>query len=77
VEWEPVSAAEIAAFLGMSASGVRNIISRNHIQPIGKRGKANLYNAREVIRHAGAHDRRAPLVNAGECGTLTASDRIP
>jgi len=53
-----VTAAELAAFLGMSASGVRNVISRKHIAPIGKRGKANLYDSREVIRHAGARDRR-------------------
>lgn len=53
-----LTAAELAAFLGMTSSGVRNVISRKHITPIGKRGKANLYDSREVIRHAGAHDRR-------------------
>jgi hypothetical protein len=52
-----LTAAELAAFLGMTASGVRNVISRKRIAPIGKRGKANLYDSREVIRHAGAHDR--------------------
>jgi hypothetical protein len=53
-----MTAAELAAFLGMTASGVRNVISRKRIPPIGKRGKANLYDSLEVIRHAGAHDRR-------------------
>ena len=53
-----LTATEIAAFLGMTASGVRNIISRKHVAPIGKRGRANLYDPRQVIRHAGAHDRR-------------------
>ena len=52
-----LTAAELAAFLGMTPSGVRNIVSRKHIAPIGKRGNANLYDARQVIRHAGPHDR--------------------
>ena len=52
-----LTATELAAFLGMTSSGVRNIVSRKHIAPIGKRGKANLYDPRQVIRHAGAHDR--------------------
>ena len=52
-----LTAAELAAFLGMTASGVRNVISRKRIAPVGKRGKANLYDSRQVIRHAGAHDR--------------------
>jgi hypothetical protein len=53
-----LTVAELAVFLGMTTSGVRNIISRKRIAPIGKRGKANLYDSREVIRRAGAHDRR-------------------
>ena len=52
-----LTAAELAAFLGMTASGVRNIVMRHHVSPVGKRGKSNLYDSREVIRHAGAHDR--------------------
>ena len=52
-----LTATELAAFLGMTPSGVRNIISRKHVRPVDKRGKANLYDPRQVIRHAGAHDR--------------------
>lgn len=53
-----LTAAELAAFLGMTSSGVRNVISRKHIAPVGKRGKANLYRPSDVLRHAGARDRR-------------------
>ena len=63
-----LTAAELAAFLGMTASGVRNIVSRKHITPIGKRGKANLYDSREVIRHAGARDRRVAGATSGSVG---------
>ena len=55
----PLTAAEIAAFLGVSAGAVRQIAKRKRIAPVGKVGKANVYDAREVIRHAGAHDRRS------------------
>lgn len=53
-----LTAAEIGAFLGITAAAVRQIVKRKRIQPVGKAGKANLYDAREVIRHAGSHDRR-------------------
>lgn len=55
----PLRADEIAAFLGMSASGVRNVISRRKIKPIGKVGKAHVYDPDVVIKAAGPRDRRA------------------
>lgn len=53
-----LTAAEIAAFLGITAAGVRQVVKRHDISARGKLGKANLYDPREVIRHAGSHDRR-------------------
>lgn len=55
-----LTAAEIAAFLGITAAGVRQIVKRKKIAPVGQAGHAKLYDPREVIRHAGAHDRRTP-----------------
>ena len=63
-----LTAAELAAFLGMTSSGVRNVISRKHIAPVGKRGKANLYDARTVIGHAGPRDRRAAGIASDSVG---------
>lgn len=54
-----LTVAELAAFLGLTPSGLRNIISRKQIAPVGKRGKANVYDPAEVLRHAGVRDRRA------------------
>jgi hypothetical protein len=54
-----LTAAEIAAFLGLTQSGMRSIIHRAGIQPVGKRGKAHLYDPAEVLRHAGHRDRRS------------------
>ena len=53
-----LTVAELAAFLGMTPSGLRNVISRKQITAVGKRGKANLYRPSDVLRHAGARDRR-------------------
>lgn len=53
-----LTAAEIGAFLGITAAGVRQIVRRHRIDVAGKVGRANLYDPRDVIRHAGAHDRR-------------------
>jgi hypothetical protein len=55
---KPLTAAEIGVFLGITAAAVRQIVKRKQIASVGKDGRANLYDAREVIRHAGAHDRR-------------------
>ena len=54
-----LTAAEIAAYLGMTSAGVRKIVQRAEIKPVGKLGRAHLYDPREVLRHAGAYDRRA------------------
>lgn len=56
-----LTAAEIAAFLGITESGVRQILRRAKpkVEPVGKQGKAHLYDVREVLRHAGTHDRRS------------------
>ena len=54
-----LTTAELAAFLGITTSGLRNVIQRKAIQPVGKRGKAHLYDVAEVLRHTGAHDRRS------------------
>lgn len=58
-----LTAAEIAAFLGITAAGVRQIVKRNEIRHRGKIGRAKLYDVRDVVRHSGAHDRR------GACGS--------
>lgn len=54
-----LTAAELAAFLGITAAGVRQIVKRKSIEPVGKDGKAHLYDVDEVLRHAGTHDRRS------------------
>lgn len=53
-----LTVAEIAVFLGITAAGVRQIVKRNNIGHRGKLGRAKLYDVRDVVRHAGAHDRR-------------------
>ena len=55
----PLTAAEIGVFLGITAAAVRQIVKRKQIAHVGMDGRAKLYDAREVIRHAGAHDRRS------------------
>jgi len=54
-----LTAAELAVFLGLTAAGVRKVIERKRIEPVGKSGKAHLYDVDEVLRHAGTHDRRS------------------
>lgn len=55
-----VTAAELGAFLGLSASRVRHIIADHEIKACGLRWKAKLYHGREVLKAAGVHDRRMP-----------------
>lgn len=51
---------ELAAFLGITESGVRNIISRKQIARKGTGDhKAGLYAPADVLRHSGAEDRLA------------------
>lgn len=54
-----LTAAELAAFLGVTAAAVRQVVKRKGIEPVGKTGKAHLYDVDEVLRHAGTHDRRS------------------
>ena len=53
-----LTAAEIAAFLGLTAAGVRKMVEREGIRPVGKEGRAHLYDARPFIDKVGGHDRR-------------------
>lgn len=54
-----LTAAELSVFLGVTAAAVRQIVRRKQIAPVGKDGKAHLYDVDEVLRHAGTRDRRA------------------
>lgn len=58
-----LTAAELAAYLGMSASGVRQAIRRNGVTARGAQHKAKLYLPADVLRHTGRHDRRASLAS--------------
>lgn len=53
-----LTAAELAAFLGMTPAGVRSLIRNHKIAAVDKRGRANLYDARAVVDTLGGHDRR-------------------
>lgn len=55
-----LTAAELAAFLGITSSGVRQVIRRKQIAHVGMRGRAKLYDPDEVFRHTGVQDRRKP-----------------
>lgn len=56
---QPITAAEAAAFLGVTSSAVRHIVRRHGIEAVGRQGRAKLYWMHEIVRHAGAHDRLA------------------
>lgn len=53
-----LTAAELAAFLGITAAGARSLIRNHGIRPVGKRGKANEYDPATVLDALGTHDRR-------------------
>ena len=55
---KPLTAAELAVFLGLTAAGVRSLIRNHGLSPVGKNGRANLYDTRAVIDTLGPHDRR-------------------
>ncbi|HET6916610.1 MAG TPA: helix-turn-helix domain-containing protein [Acidimicrobiales bacterium] len=57
-----LTAAEIAAFLGITAAGVRQIVKRHGVKPRGKDGRAHLYDPDDVLRHAGQLDRSARAI---------------
>lgn len=53
-----LTVAELAAFLGISRSGVRQVIHRNQIKASGKgHFGAKLYDPQDVLRHTGVRDR--------------------
>jgi len=52
-----LTAAELAAFLCVKPGTVRVMILREGIKPVGKRGRAYLYDARAFIDTVGPHDR--------------------
>jgi chromosome segregation and condensation protein ScpB len=54
----PLTAAEIGVFLGVTSAAVRQVVKRKEIQSVGKDGRAHLYDVDEVLRHTGVHDRR-------------------
>lgn len=66
---EPVTVAELAAYLGVTPARIRQVVAEHGIRPKGHRWKANLYDAWEVIRHAGPHDR----LQCRRCGGLHSS----
>lgn len=54
-----LTAAEIAVAIGVSYGFIRRVVAENQIRPVGKRGRMHLYDAEEVTRHTGRHDRLA------------------
>ena len=53
-----LTVAELAAFLGVTPATVRKMAERHQIEPVGKDGRANLYDARPFVLKVGPHDRR-------------------
>ena len=53
-----VTAVELAAFLGLMPGTIRSLILRHEIAPVGKEGRAHLYDARAFVDTVGGHDRR-------------------
>lgn len=53
-----LTAGEIGLFLGITAATVRSLVMRYEIRPVGKEGRANLYDARAFVDMVGSHDRR-------------------
>lgn len=43
---------DLAAYLGVTPARVRQIIAEHHVEPVGRRWKAKLYDPNEVLRHA-------------------------
>lgn len=53
-----VTVKELAAFLGMTESGVRQVVRRHRVARAGTgRNRAALYRAGDVLRHTGKRDR--------------------
>lgn len=52
-----LTAAEIAAYLGVTPGYVRKVVATKGIQAAGKRGQAHLFDIDDILRHTGVHDR--------------------
>ena len=52
-----LTVSELAAFLSLTPAGVRSLLRNHGIAPVGKEGRANLYDARSVVDTLGGHDR--------------------
>jgi hypothetical protein len=50
---------DLAAYLGVTPARVRQIIATHHIQPVGVRWKAKLYDPHVVMRSANSHRKSA------------------
>jgi hypothetical protein len=58
-----LTAAEIAAWLGVSAGRVRQVVAKHSIKANGKRGRMHTYRLDDITRHTGHSDR---LANAAD-----------
>jgi hypothetical protein len=54
-----LTAAEIAAYLGVTPGRVRQLIVQHCVAATGRRGRASLYAVDDIVRHTGARDRVA------------------
>lgn len=52
-----LTAAQLAAFLCVKPGTIRVMIKREGIKPVGKAGRAYLYDARAFVDTVGGHDR--------------------
>ena len=53
-----LTAAELAAFLGVTSSAIRQVVRRHGIPAVGKAGRAKLYDPARVLAVTHPHDRR-------------------
>ena len=72
-----LTVAQLAAFLCVKPATVRKMASRDKIEPVGKNGRANLYDAKAFVLAVGVHDRsvarkrRRPVSHLGNGRTLS------
>ena len=73
-----LTVAQLAAFLCVKPATVRKMASRDNIEPVGKDGRANLYDAKAFVLVVGVHDRsvarkrRRPVSHLADGRTLSA-----
>ena len=64
-----LTAAEIAAFIGVTPAAIRQVVHRHGIRPAGRgRHRAKLYRAQDVLQHTGTRDRLEPPLAVLSCG---------